>query len=245
MQEMTESVCTNNMTVYRSDHTGLTYENNTANTQDPDGDPTKNANGQHTIILTDTRNSQNYRIRKLADGKCWMIDNMQYASGTYYSPINQSTYCTQGYSGEDAYDYGSITGCGYFYTYPSSINLCPTGWRVPRGGTNLNLNSADYNEFAWLNAKMANPSATTPSTATTTYQKWQINADWAGVLAGWWFPGQNYNDRRFGFYWTSTALIKDAYNMEFSASSISHPGNADYTSDDDDAERYAVRCILN
>ena len=31
-----------------------------------------------TVSLTDTRNGQTYRVRKMADNKCWMIDNMKY-----------------------------------------------------------------------------------------------------------------------------------------------------------------------
>jgi len=34
----------------------------------------------YTRILTDTRNGQDYRVRKLPDGKCWMIDNLKLAT---------------------------------------------------------------------------------------------------------------------------------------------------------------------
>jgi uncharacterized protein (TIGR02145 family) len=54
MQQMTKSFCDSEMSKYP-----------TADTK-PD-----------TITLTDTRNNQEYRIRKLADGKCWMIDNLK------------------------------------------------------------------------------------------------------------------------------------------------------------------------
>jgi uncharacterized protein (TIGR02145 family) len=36
----------------------------------------------YTRVLTDTRNNQNYRIRKLPDGNCWMIDNLKLANYT-------------------------------------------------------------------------------------------------------------------------------------------------------------------
>jgi uncharacterized protein (TIGR02145 family) len=38
-----------------------------------------------TVVLRDTRNNQYYRVRKLADGKCWMIDNMKLADYTLTS----------------------------------------------------------------------------------------------------------------------------------------------------------------
>jgi hypothetical protein len=54
IQQMTADYCTNEMSVF------------------PTGD-----NKPDTITLTDTRNNQDYRIRKMADGKCWMIDNLK------------------------------------------------------------------------------------------------------------------------------------------------------------------------
>ncbi|MDR1032929.1 MAG: fibrobacter succinogenes major paralogous domain-containing protein [Candidatus Nomurabacteria bacterium] len=42
-------------------------------------------NDHNTVKLTDTRNSQDYRVRKLPDGKCWMIDNMKLANHTLTS----------------------------------------------------------------------------------------------------------------------------------------------------------------
>jgi hypothetical protein len=46
-----------------------------------DYDSTNNGiNDNNTITLVDTRNNQNYRVRKLADGKCWMINNLKIGS---------------------------------------------------------------------------------------------------------------------------------------------------------------------
>lgn len=33
-----------------------------------------------TVIMTDSRNNQDYRVRRLQDGKCWMIDNLKLAT---------------------------------------------------------------------------------------------------------------------------------------------------------------------
>jgi len=35
-----------------------------------------------TQVLTDTRNGQDYRVRKMPDGRCWMIDNLKLANAT-------------------------------------------------------------------------------------------------------------------------------------------------------------------
>jgi uncharacterized protein (TIGR02145 family) len=48
-----------------------------------DYDTTDNGvNNNNTITLVDTRNNQNYAIRKLADGGCWMINNLKLGSTT-------------------------------------------------------------------------------------------------------------------------------------------------------------------
>jgi hypothetical protein len=54
MQQMTPEYCANGMSIYPT------------NDEKPD-----------TITLTDIRDNQDYRVRKLADGKCWMIDNLK------------------------------------------------------------------------------------------------------------------------------------------------------------------------
>jgi len=38
-----------------------------------------------TQVLTDTRNSQNYRVRKMPDGRCWMIDSLKLSDFTLTS----------------------------------------------------------------------------------------------------------------------------------------------------------------
>jgi uncharacterized protein (TIGR02145 family) len=40
-----------------------------------------NPNPSSTVTLTDTRNNQQYRVRKLADNNCWMIDNLKLELG--------------------------------------------------------------------------------------------------------------------------------------------------------------------
>jgi uncharacterized protein (TIGR02145 family) len=54
MQAMTQAYCANYMSVY------------------PD-----TTNGPNTLTLTDTRNNQDYMVRKLADNNCWMVNNLK------------------------------------------------------------------------------------------------------------------------------------------------------------------------
>lgn len=45
----------------------------------------------YTRVLTDTRNGQKYRVRKMPDGKCWMIDNIKLANFTLTSANSNVT----------------------------------------------------------------------------------------------------------------------------------------------------------
>ena len=83
--------------------------------------------------LTDERNNQSYRIRKMPDNKCWMIDNLKYAGesntdlansdGTYGIIFNNSssTYNTQ--NGQVS-PYSSNNFDKAFYNNPASQSYC-------------------------------------------------------------------------------------------------------------------------
>jgi uncharacterized protein (TIGR02145 family) len=68
-----------------------------------------------TMKLTDVRNSQDYRVRKMPDGKCWMIDNLklELTDSTKLSPsdsnVSSDTYVTLATGGR----VGNFTTSGY------------------------------------------------------------------------------------------------------------------------------------
>lgn len=82
-------------------------------------DDGNNGNGI-TIMLTDTRDNSQYKVAKLKDGRCWMVDNLKYATGVSYT---DSTY-------------------GGYYTYGEAQSACPTGWRLPIQSEYYSLSSA-------------------------------------------------------------------------------------------------------
>ncbi len=62
-------------------------------------DPTNNGiNDSNTVTLTDTRNSQPYMIRKLADNNCWMINNLKLGKSTATTLRNTDTNLPSGVS---------------------------------------------------------------------------------------------------------------------------------------------------
>ncbi len=108
-----------------------------------------------TVTLVDSRDGNEYDVRKLADGKCWMVENLRIAD----TPITSAdsdvtedyTIPTSAPTGFDSFDttsrvYVDETYGGYYNWYaatagtgvdisetyqdaPSSI--CPKGWRLP------------------------------------------------------------------------------------------------------------------
>jgi len=75
---------------------------------------------------------------------------------------------------------GGSNTCTAYSVMPDDAtgDICPANWRLPTGGPT--------GEFAWLYAKMDNPSATSPSTDTVYIYglNWRFTGPWRGVGAG-------------------------------------------------------------
>ena len=83
------------------------------------------------ISLTDERNGQTYRIKKMQDNKCWMVDNMKYlGEGIAISNVDSTTSIT--YNNTDG-KYNTVDGTDTqstdnsdkaFYNNPMSASYC-------------------------------------------------------------------------------------------------------------------------
>jgi uncharacterized protein (TIGR02145 family) len=196
-------------------------------------------------IYRDVRDSQLYYIAKLADNKCWMLDNLKYkpngdsvGTATANFTANQvwSGYLTQnGASSQVAPNQDSpnyvdpagndyctgdaninnqnITKCGLLYNFytatagtapqstvsgEASGSICPTNWRLPTGGNNVNSDSAV------LNASMQAGVLTTPGSFDNTFfANWLPSGAWKGILGGYYV--NSFSSRgELGYYWSST-----------------------------------------
>ena len=115
------------------------------------------------VSLTDERNGQTYRIKKMQDEKCWMVDNMKYkgegitinniGDGTEGITLNDTDGRYNTVDGTDSeaasgtgtnYDkaflynwYAATAGNGTYSVDAEGTNvassICPTGWRLPSG----------------------------------------------------------------------------------------------------------------
>lgn len=129
MQEMSDAVCN-----------AATTPDSSATELDIDGSHKGDPNYVPQITLIDTRDNNSYRVRKLADGNCWMTENLRLKTATLTpedsdvsSNYNLSQYST----------YNNNTSYGSYYTWAVATagspivggeaqgSICPKGWRLP------------------------------------------------------------------------------------------------------------------
>ena len=250
--------------------------------------------------LTDVRDNNTYAIAKLADGKCWMIENLRLANKTvnniaielsntntnnpalpltntwWYSKTNYSDsiptsnslsvpvspssstpWCTGGISycyyqsmlstdnttntvinmttpeGSNIYSYGNYYNwysatAGNSRNFNGSDNqsvdgsICPTGWRLPKGGSSSNAANSDFWQLG-LELMGVAPSDD------QYYPNWVINA--AGKIASvalrsfpynFLYTGAVYDSSlngrgTHGYYWTSTKVGTASYSLSLEA----------------------------
>ena len=227
MQDMTPEICAATIT-----------PNRTATTLDTDGSHYGDPNYVPTKTLTDTRDNNTYTVSKLADGKCWMTQNLRIIDKTI-TPADSDvtsnyTIPASSISGFDHYDTSNAyidNNDGGFYTWyaatagtgtrsmssgNTTVSICPKGWRLPTGGNNGEFKTLDNN----YNSLMSNP----------------VNLTLSGYV------GSSLRSTRgfYGYYWSSTVSVYSsdyAYNLSLNSSSV-YPLN--YTGK---ADGYSVRCL--
>jgi uncharacterized protein (TIGR02145 family) len=157
------------------------------------------------IVLRDSRDNRKYRVKKMPDGNVWMIDNLKYASGTYWDPSEQS-YCTSS-GAVNTHNPGNTTACGYLYNWSTALTVSPSGW-------SLHPNSDTKSAYE-LNIKMLTVAENSngnrnPVYSTIDYKNFgegatKLPAPWLGVYAGYSSSSGSFNRQaEWGLYWSST-----------------------------------------
>ncbi len=209
-----------------------------------------------TTTLTDSRDSKTYRIRKFADGHCWMIDNLRYGGSTDAcagktsfsgngSATPTNTFGTGTYG--DCRDSGN-TSYGYYYNWQAAMQhstayynssytgpviatgICPTGWHVPT--------SMDYR---YLDVALGGYGGySTTSMTVNPVANWLSASYFNGLLSGCCNTTGSLDDQgTSGSYWSGTQGSADgAYDLYFDSANV-NPGV--YNSDRGNG--LAVRCI--
>ena len=197
-----------------------TTPNRTATTLDTDGSHHGDSNYVPTVTLTDTRDNNTYTVSKLADGRCWMTQNLRIAGRTI-TPADSnvtSSYAIpassdSGYSGANDHTASVyVNSDGGFYTWAAATagtgnatistdgqnapaSICPKGWRLPTGGSTGEFRAL-YNNYNSVYAMTHGPAKFT--------------------LSGFKHPIMLMGGiGQYGYYWSSTATSDiGAYFMQ-------------------------------
>ena len=201
--------------------------------------------------MYDVRDANAYTIRKLADGNCWMTENLALAgpktltaadsnvsADFTLSASNTGTWCTSNDSACDdqsmVIDTGATYGALYNWyaatagtgTYSVSSgdvssSICPKGWKLP----STNGSSTDFQRL------YDNYNSTS---------KMQATDGPAFVRSGYRYGGSTNNQGSYGGYWSSTAYdSSNAYYLLLNSSGV-YP--AYYN---DKYYGFSVRCLAD
>ena len=234
MQQMTPEVCAATTTPLK-----------TSTQPDTDGSHHGDSDYVPTKTLTDTRDNNTYTVSKLADGKCWMTQNLRIIDKTI-TPADSDvtanyTIPASSISGFDSYDTSNayVDGDGGFYTWytatagtgtrslstynqDTTVSICPKGWRLPTSRHGNNDFIALHNNYNSLSALRSNP----------------VNLTLSGSVRS----SSRYSQGLFGNYWSSTVRSdNDAFYLGLNAS-----GLGGYELDNQGFRKYlggSVRCI--
>lgn len=173
-------------------------------------------NAGDSMSLVDTRDGNNYTVKRLADGNVWMTENLRIEDKTitsddsnlpsgesYTIPASDLSSFTTAYNTNSAYVDSTYGGYYNFYTATagwgtdsvtsgnSPKDICPKGWRLPTGGSSGEF-QALYNNYNSITLMQGEPSFT---------------------LSGYVRDGSVYDQDSVGYFWSST--VRNARNAYF------------------------------
>ena len=209
-----------------------------------------------------TYSGDTYAVAKLADGKCWMIENLRTSTnaGTSVSKFTDNVYTNK------EYNLGNVTSTtassatsarrsyGGYYSWASAINsttehttpkgnpdsttgavqgICPTGWRLPRISYD-GSESGVNTDYPYLGSKIG--------TTAGSFRKYPNNF----VLSGLMYGGSSSVSYRgkTGTYlsssvYASTDPVTYAYALELHSKSADAPKYLAYKDGG-----HSVRCVM-
>jgi uncharacterized protein (TIGR02145 family) len=223
---------------------------------DTDFCPNPNISTGSTWTIHDTRDNKTYKIKKMADGRFWMVQDLRYGPCTgdsfrgsevatdFFGP-NTFGLCQDGMKPDEGYlynwpaamqnadaAYGSTyTGCSGSTTYPSGTEhpckgLCPYGFHVPT-----------YDELIDANTKFQSVYGCSDDGC------WNPSSQWEGFMGGYTSGSTSakyfYRGNR-AFYWSSSQYDKYcAYGLRFDYGSLGSWHNHFKV------QGYSLRCVFN
>ena len=214
-------------------------------------------------ILTDIRDNNTYTVAKLADGKCWMTQNLRITGDSIKAGLNKTiteydsnvsvnftvpsseAWTDTSVTGNHVY-YGNKVLYGAYYTWYTATagtegigyDVCPKEWRLPVGGAEGDLK---------LLADKGTVKVGTWESNSETFGYW-LGVEAENEVGGAFFPAAGYfkaNDGALksvglsGNYWTSTLNGSRVYNLYFNNTMIDAESGEQYR-----YGGYTIRCVV-
>lgn len=181
-------------------------------------DNLENAGDSET--LRDVRDNKLYVVKKLADNRCWMVQNLRIANkkltsndtdlqaGQTFTLPQPSSITSSSFTVRDNNEVYLESTIGWYSWYSATAgtgtastvttpgqnavsSICPKGWKLPTGGNNSEI-SALYDAYSWDANALA-------------------SEDGPGLKANTgFFSNGNNGQRNKGFYWSSTLRTQTA-----------------------------------
>ena len=218
---------------------------------------------EHTYILKDARDEQDYTITKLKDGKIWMTKNLNLAGGTEITselsdvPVNYTLPTANGFQEGNRLPESSQTGFSdntqaYIYNTGNNTDNCANpgcysyySWVAATAGSEVNVTTSPYALYSICPKSWELPTKNMFNNLISEYPEFYnqagINTAPNFILAGQlaYGTGTFINGNKEGTYWTSTkrggtSVLNYLY---FNATSV-NTGNGAYS-----YQGFSVRCL--
>ena len=188
------------------------------------------------VSLVDERNGQTYRVRKMENNTCWMIDSMKYlseevaisnvdgTSGILYNntsgfrnTVNGTS--TQSSANFDKAFYNNPMGQEYCYSSDASSSYTKCGylynWYAATAGSGTyNLGTDGTNATSSIcpaGWELPTMEDFNNLSYALDLADWQTSGKWSGMLSGYWNTSGTFAQLSTnGYYWSSTAY--SSYN---------------------------------
>jgi uncharacterized protein (TIGR02145 family) len=220
--------------------------------------PCKNAPDASTWTLTDQRDGKTYKVKKLADDRYWMVQDLKFGNCTNNSLLNddavdealRSPIVADGYVGHCRTS--NVSNAGYLYNWPAAMNnkdgyYYSSVQTFQCTGTDGSVNQCQGICPDGWHVPTKEEFEHAHSAFMTAYscsggQCWNETSEWEGVLGGY----SNYGNTMYyagtrGLYWSSS------YNNTTKAFYLYFYNNEMSTTKEDAGKSCAlmVRCVKN
>jgi uncharacterized protein (TIGR02145 family) len=218
--------------------------------------PCPSAPDASTWTLIDVRDNKTYKVKKLADGRYWMMQNLAFGNCSETSFKTDNSADATRVTPTVATDY--VGHCrtalgangGYLYNWPAAMNNVNAHYSGTQNfqctGTSSAVNACrgicpegwhvpTKDEFS--NSHVA----FTSNYSCVKDNCWNASSQWEGVLGGYCNAAGNIQANIYGTYWTSTSVsVYNANFLRFYTNNVSEG-----TASDNRNIGHAVRCVRN